>query len=270
MARIQNYLGWPLLAAFGYGALSFLAHRSLYYPMKHPLGSWDIRAQLGASDVWLRTTDGVRLHGWWIPRPEARVATLFLHGNAGNITHRAGHIRELTAAGASVLIIDYRGYGKSEGVPSEHGLYADADAGYQYLLDSGHRPELIVLHGESLGTAAAVDLASRRPCGGVVLEAPFTSARDVAARALPVLGPLVIWGMNSKRKIPAVRAPVLIIQGTRDEVIPRELGWELFKAAREPKWFWAVEGAGHNDIVEAAGARYRERLAAFYAAVTIP
>jgi hypothetical protein len=249
--------------------LCFWANRMIYYPMKYPQGLWDLQQQLGASDVWLRTSDGVRIHGWWIPGQNARLATLFLHGNAGNLTHRAPHMLEITAAGSSVLVLDYRGYGKSEGSPSERGLYLDAEAGYRWLVDSGHRPETVVAHGESLGTAVAVDLAARQRCGGVILEAPFTSARDVAARALPVLGPLLTWGMDSRRKILNVRAPLLIIHGTRDEVIPFELGQALFDGARPPKWFWAVEGSGHNDIVETAGARYRQRLAEFYARVRV-
>lgn len=233
--------------------------------MKYPQGLWELQAGLGARDVWLRAADGVRLHGWWIPSPGSQVATLFLHGNAGNITHREGHIRAITAAGSSLLIIDYRGYGRSGGRPSERGIYLDAEAAYRYLLEAGYKPETVVIHGESLGTAAAVDLAARRGCGAAVLEAPFTSARDVAAGVLPLIGPFITWGFDSKRKIPAVRAPVLVIHGTRDEVIPFEMGQALYSAAHEPKSFWAVEGAGHNDILPAAGAAYRQRLSALYA-----
>lgn len=156
MARIGKILGWPLVAASGYGLLYLMANRSVYYPMKHPAGLWELREQAGASDLWVRTADGVRLHGWWIPAAGARVVTLYLHGNAGNITHRLDHIREITAAGSALLIIDYRGYGKSEGRPSERGLYADADAAYMHLIEAGFRPEQIVLHGESLGWKSVV------------------------------------------------------------------------------------------------------------------
>ncbi len=264
MPRVPKLIGWPLLGAFSYGVLYFFVQRSVYFPFKYPQGFWEAQSQLGAADVWLRASDGVRLNAWWFAPREARLATLFLHGNAGNVTHRAGHIQEITAAGSALLVLDYRGYGRSEGRPSEKGLYADAEAAYQHLLTTGYRPEQIVLHGESLGSAVAVDLAARRPCGGVVLEAPFTSARDVAARVLPVLGPLLIWSYNSKEKIERVRAPLLIMHGDRDEVIPFDLGRALFERAREPKTFWAVPGAGHNDIVPAAGAAYRERLRSFY------
>jgi fermentation-respiration switch protein FrsA (DUF1100 family) len=193
------------------------------------------------------------------------VTTLFLHGNAGNVTDRFTHMREIAAAGSSVLVIDYRGYGRSEGRPTERGLYRDADAAYDELIKRGHAPRTIVVHGESLGTAVAVDLASRRPCGGVVLESPFTSARDVAATVIPVVGPMLVFGFDSRAKIRPVTAPLLIIQGDRDEIIPPRLGRALFEAAPEPKSLWVVHGAGHNDLVETSGAEYRRRLAYFYA-----
>jgi len=264
LPRVPKYVGWPLLAAWTYGVLYFLAYRALYHPVQFPEGLWDLQSQLGATDVWLRAADGARLHAWWIRQPDARVATLFLHGNAGNITHRVDRIREITAAGSSLLLLDYRGFGRSQGRPSEKGLYADADAAYQYLLDNGHRPERIVVHGESLGSAVAVDLAARRPCGGVVLEAPFTSAREVAGRLLPLLGPLVVWTYDSKRKIGQIRAPLLVLHGDRDQVIAFDFGQSLFRAAPEPKSFWAIPGAGHNDIIQVAGHHYRRRLGEFY------
>jgi fermentation-respiration switch protein FrsA (DUF1100 family) len=120
------------------------------------------------------------------------------------------------------------------------------------------------VHGESLGTAVAVDLASRRPCAAVVLEAPFTSGKDVAATVLPIIGPLVMWSFDSRKKIGHVRAPILIIHGDHDEIIPTRLGQALFAAAPEPKSIWIVPGAHHNDIVETAGASYREHLQSFY------
>ncbi|MEN6532855.1 MAG: alpha/beta hydrolase [Bryobacteraceae bacterium] len=255
---------WLAIAGITYGVAWLVANRAIYYPMKYPAGWWEARTQAGATDVWLTAADGVRLHAWWIPLPESKIATLYLHGNAGNLSHRIGHLREITAAGSSVFIIDYRGYGRSEGHPTEKGLYADAEAGYRHLVNAGYVPEEIILHGESLGTAVAVDLASRLKCGGVVLEAPFTSAGDVAGSMLPVLGRGLVWGFDSERKISNVHAPVLIFHGDNDEVIPYRLGRRLFEAANEPKFFRPVPGAGHNDIVETAGERYREWLSEFY------
>ncbi len=262
--RVPPHIGWPLLAVSGYAALALAANRSAYIPMKYPAGLWDLQRQLGAEDVWLRTGDGVRIHAWWVAQPGTRLATLYLHGNAGNVTHRSGHIREITAAGSSILIVDYRGYGKSSGWPTEAGLYRDARAAYGYLRQAGFGPERIVLHGESLGTAVAVELASLQGCAGLVLEAPFTSARDVARSVLPGLGPLLTWGFNSRRKIPGLRVPLLVLHGERDEVIPVALGRALYEAANPPKSFWQIPGATHNDMLDAAGPQYRERLRQFY------
>jgi fermentation-respiration switch protein FrsA (DUF1100 family) len=265
--QIPWYIGWPIVVAFSVGILFMAAGRAPYYPLKYPSGFWELQSQLGAKDVWLLTSDGVRLHAWWILVPQTSFVTLYLHGNAGNITHRSLQIREITAAGSSVLMLDYRGYGKSGGSPSEHGLYADADAAYLYLLDHGYGAEQIVLQGESLGTAVAVDLASRKECAGVVLEAAFTSGRDVANTILPVIGPLVFRHFDSKSKIAKVRAPLLFFHGDRDEIIPVKLGRSLFEAAPEPKYFTKVPGAGHNDLVETAGSSYRERLHEFYSEI---
>jgi uncharacterized protein len=264
----MRMLGWLVVALIGYGLIWVMANRSIYYPMKYPTGWWEAQDQIGARDVWLTTEDGVRIHGWWVPAEAGGLVTLYLHGNAGNLTHRAAHLREITMAGSSVLIIDYRGYGRSDGRPTERGLYADAEAGYRHLLDAGHAPERIVLHGESLGTAVAVDLASRVKCGGVVLEAPFTSARALAWRVLPLIGPALVWGFDSNRKIGNVRAPVLIVHGEQDEVIAFDFGKKLFEAANEPKFLRSIPGGGHNDIVEAAGPKYQQWLREFYENVT--
>jgi fermentation-respiration switch protein FrsA (DUF1100 family) len=262
---MSRLIGWSLVAAAGGGAFWFWAQRAVYFPYRYPNGYWELRERFDAADVWLTTRDGVKLHGWWIAPPGARVATLHLHGNGGNITHRGGHIRGLVAAGTALLLIDYRGYGKSEGWPTEKGLYADADAGYDYLIQQGFAPNRIVVYGESLGTAVAVDLAARRPVVGVILEAPFTSASDIAARVLPVVGPLVMRSYNTRARIGRVSAPIFILQGDRDEVIPFEMGQALYAAAPEPKQFWRVEGAHHSDIPEVAAPEYEARMRAFFA-----
>jgi uncharacterized protein len=262
--QIPWYISWPIVIAFVVAILVMAASRAPYYPLKYPSGFWGLQSELVAKDVWLLTSDGVRLHAWWVMAPQASLVTLYLHGNAGNVTHRFLQIREITAGGSSVLMLDYRGYGKSGGSPSEHGLYADADTAYLYLLDHGYGARHIVLQGESLGTAVAVDLASRKECAGVVLEAAFTSGRDVANTVLPLIGPLVFRGFDSTSKIAKIRAPLLFLHGQRDEIIPLKLGRSLFEAAPEPKCFIEVPGAGHNDLVERAGSSYRERLHEFY------
>lgn len=264
MPDVFRFAVWLVLALVAYAGLRFLAGRSIYHPFRHPDGEWQVQQELGAHDVWLRTADGVRIHAWWIEKRDAPLATLHLHGNGGNITHRALPARQIADAGSSVLLLDYRGYGKSEGRPGEAGLYKDADAAYDYLIAQGYSPERIVVHGESLGTAVAVDLAARKPCAGVVLEAPFPSVKAVAARVLPIVGPLLISGFDSQSKIGKVEAPLLFVHGTRDQVISYDLGTELYQAAPEPKELLTVEGGDHNDLHIFAGAKYKEQLRQFY------
>lgn len=242
--------------------LAWVAHRSVFFPMKYPAGDWAAASTLGVEEIWLKSGT-VRIHAWWKPVPEARAAVLFLHGNAGNVTHRGRHILAWQRAGAAVLVPDWRGYGKSEGSPTESGIYEDALAGYEFLRSRGFPPERILVHGESLGTVAAADVAARRPVAGLLLEAPFPSARAVAQTVLPLLGPALIWGYDLKSRIRRVRAPVLVVHGDRDEVIPYRLGQAVFEAAPEPKEFWTVPGAGHNDIPETAGPAYPARLHQF-------
>jgi|HubBroStandDraft_5_1064220.scaffolds.fasta_scaffold83494_2 fermentation-respiration switch protein FrsA (DUF1100 family) len=264
MVRVPNYVAIPVIAAAICLALLYIANRSVYFPKKYPEGPWQAQALLHAADIWVDTADGVRIHAWWIPCDGAWFATLHLHGNGGNITHRYPQYHEIQAAGSAILALDYRGYGKSQGRPTERGLYRDADAAYDYLLKSGFRPERIIIHGESLGTAVAVNLAARRPCAAVVLEAPFTSAKDVAQTVVPVIGPMLIWGFDSRSIIGRIHAPVFFIHGDRDKVIPLRLGQNLFAAASQPKSFWLVPGAGHNDIAETAGASYPQYLRSIY------
>jgi fermentation-respiration switch protein FrsA (DUF1100 family) len=264
MGRLPRFVVYPLAGACGYAAIYFAAGRAVYHPLRYPEGFWEAQAEIPAQDVWLRARDGVRLHAWWVDPPGARIATLFLHGNGGNITHRVRTMREIAAAGSAVLALDYRGYGRSEGRPTERGIYADADAAYNHL-DALGRP--IVIHGESLGSAVAVDLAARRPCAALILEAPFTSANAMAGRVLQLLGPLVIFSYDSTRKIRRIRAPLLVMHGAQDDIVPIEFGRALFDSAPEPKTFWAVPGAGHNNLLEAAGRGYGERLRAIYRSI---
>jgi hypothetical protein len=255
---------WILAALALWAFLAWGAHRMRFHPMRHPDGDWRAQERLGALDIGLTAWDGVKLHGWWVQPENPRTATLFLHGNAGNVTHRADSFEALRQAGSAVLCIDYRGYGKSEGSPSEPGLYRDAEAAYQVLRQRGWAAERIVLHGESLGTAVAVELATRVPAAGVVLEAPFPSLQAVAREVLPVIGPLLIWGFDSGSRIANIKAPLLVIHGRRDDIIPYPLGEQLFAAARAPKRLVALETAGHNDIASAGGAPYRDALRDFH------
>jgi len=252
-----------ILIAVSWLVLRFAAVRAAYFPALYPAGDWTQKDRLGAQDVWI-TTAGVRLHAWWVPQPGAARVTLFLHGNGGNITIRGRSAQALREAGSSTLLLDYRGYGRSEGKPDEDGLYDDAEAAYQYLRAQGWQPGQIVIHGESLGTAVAVHLASRQPAAGVVLEAPFASGRELASRVIPALGPLLFWGFHSIGRIHRINAPLLVIHGEHDTIIPIAMGRRLFDAALPPKQFWTLPNAGHNDLVEQGGAAYILRLKEFH------
>ncbi len=233
----------------------------------------DIRPeQLGieAEDVSLEAEDGTRLHAFFLPAPgDATRAVLFLHGNAGNASHRLPNAAQLARLGAHVLLLDYRGYGLSEGTPSESGVYADARAALSHLVGARRiAPERIVLFGRSIGGAVAVDLARDRPLGGVILESTFSSLRDAAEQVLGGLGRLLVSGFDSKQKIARVRAPLLFFHGDRDDIVDHSLGRRLYEAAPPPKAFETLEGAGHNDTVQVGGARYFERIRRFLDEVT--
>ena len=254
-----------VLLGGGYLGLRWFANRVMFLPaIRYPQGLWKMQKEMGAVEIWLTARDGVRINAWWIEVPGARLATVFFHGNGGNLSYYVDHMRGIAAAGSSLLIPDYHGYGKSGGEPSQAGLYLDADAAYRWVIEQGHTPDRIVIQGQSLGSAVAVDLAAREECAGVVLESPFNSASRVAAHILPYVGPVVMRSFDSKRKIGGIRAPLLIMHGDRDEMIPYELGKDLYEAAPEPKSFWTVAGAGHNNLLRVAGQQYRERLSDFY------
>jgi uncharacterized protein len=232
--------------------------------MRYAQGAWELQSNAGAEERWLMTSDGTRLNAWWFSKPDTRFATVFLHGNAGNVTHRIDHAQALLSAGSAFLVVDYRGYGKSQGHPSEHGLYQDADAAYAELLHLGYLPERIIIQGESLGCAIAVDLAIRKQCAGVILESPLMSAGRIAGTVLPFLGPLFVRGYDTYSKVSSVHAPLMVIHGDVDEIVPFSQGKAVFRAANEPKQFWSVSGAHHNDLLEVAGAEYVARLRGFY------
>jgi fermentation-respiration switch protein FrsA (DUF1100 family) len=238
--------------------------RLIYYPMRYPQGAWDSQAKVGAQDRWIEAADGTQLNAWWFPKAEAHFATLFLHGNAGNVTHRLDHAQAILDAGSAFLVVDYRGYGKSYGQPSERGFYEDGHAAYDDVVRLGYTPDRIIVQGESLGTAVAVDLATRRECAGVILESPLMSAGQVAGTVLPLLGPLLVRGYDTHSKISRVRVPLLVIHGDADEIVPFSQGQSVFQVANEPKEFWAVSGAHHNDLLEVAGAAYVMHLRTFY------
>ena len=207
------------------------------------------------ADAWFHTPDGIRLHGWFASVPQPRAVVLYMHGNAGNIDSRQDVVRLFRdRLRTSILIFDYRGYGRSEGSPSEAGILADARAARRWLAErTGVAEKDIVLVGNSLGGSVAVDLAAKDGARGLVLENTFSSLPEVAAYHFPLLP--VSWIMktrlNSAAKIAAYHGPLLQTHGDADRVVPFASGQKLFAAANEPKEFVKRPGGDHNDPLTA-------------------
>lgn len=293
----SDKLGWRaarvLLLVYGslLLVLMLLENSLVFQPTKYPGGDWSVAQAHPASsvpegkivprieDCEIVTDDAVRLHGWYatpvrgtkngtLLAPVAPSMTiLYLHGNAGNITSRRDSLEGLVTLPANVFIIDWRGYGKSEGRPSENGLYRDARAAWRFLThERGEDPARIVILGESLGNAPAIVLASEEKPAGLVVQAAFTSLPDMARHLYPFVPRfLVRTRMDNLGRIGRVRCPTLFVHSKTDEVIPYEQGRKLFDAAPEPKRFYTVEGAGHNDLDIVGGDDYLHTLRDFAA-----
>jgi fermentation-respiration switch protein FrsA (DUF1100 family) len=248
-------------------------NRLIYLPSSD--GPWDADLGIGHEEVRFQARDGTRLHGWFLPAEKSRGVLLWFHGNAGNVAYRLDLLRAMRGRlPVSVFIIDYRGYGRSEGSPSEEGIYLDARAAYDHLASVRHvPPERIVLFGKSLGGAPAIRLATQVPCAGLILQSTFTSAPAMARRMIPFL-PYLSWTVRTRfpnlDSIPSVTVPKLFIHSRDDEMIPFEMGQELFDAAPEPKESYWFSGAGHNDFFEVEGERYLRRMEEFLSRILPP
>lgn len=244
----------------------FFERSLIYFPTRvHDLDPADLG--LEHEDVTLTAADGVRIHALLLPAPSSRLTVLLAHGNAGNVSHRLDRARLLQERlGADVFLFDYRGYGRSEGRPDEEGTYRDAHAACDYLTQVRGVPrERLVLFGESLGSAVVLDLALQQPCGALILESPFTSIPDMAAVVFPFLPlrHLVRTRYDNLAKVQGLRVPLLVLHGERDEVVPFAQGRRVYEAAPEPKRFFAIPGAGHNDTYIVGGAAYWRAVADF-------
>jgi hypothetical protein len=259
----------------GIGALGYLRGRyqrnTLYMPDRLPEGiGGGIEGAggepLSAEDVWFETPDGVRLHGWWIADPQPRGTILYCHGSSGSIAHRADVFRRLARLRMNLFAFDYRGYGRSAGVPSERGLYTDVRAAYDHLAgELAQSPERIVLFGHSLGGAVAIEAATERVAAGLVVEASFTDLKDMARTLYPQV-PLHWICRNefrSMEKVAELALPKLFIHGTADTTVPLAVGRKLYAVAAEPKELYLVAGAGHNDVHVHGGEAYLHRLERF-------
>lgn len=236
-----------------------LENTFLFFPSRTLDATPDVRG-LAYEDVRFAADDGVILHGWFIPYRTDAPALLFFHGNAGNISHRIENLALLNQLGLNVLIFDYRGYGQSEGRPSEPGTYRDGRAARTWLAERGWDSSRIILFGRSLGSAVAMKTALDHPPAGLVLESPFTSVRAMGRLHYPVLSRLLGWMLTARydtlSRIDRLACPLLIFQGDRDTTVPEEMARELFDRAKEPKSFHLIEGAGHNDTFYAGGSAY--------------
>lgn len=216
----------------------------------------------GAEEVWLDAADGNSIHGLHWPAPEGRPTILFLHGNAQSVFEWALISHELGPLNCGLLLIDYPGYGKSSGAPTEEGLYASGHAALGFLERDGSENQIIVF-GKSLGGGVASKIVQGRKVRGLILESTFRSIPHVARNLLPMLPVGAV--LKSERyetieRIARIESPLLVIHGTRDELIPMAEGEAIFETAPEPKDLYLVNGAGHNDVSYAAGAEYSIRL----------
>jgi uncharacterized protein len=257
--RVARVLAWllavPLAAYLAVLAWMFVYQRQLqYFPDRSRPQLAGLR-QLGVREVSLRTADGLALLAWYLPPGEGRPVILYCHGNGGHIGYRADRVPPFAGARLGILLLEYRGYGGNPGRPSEAGLFADAAAALDFLRDQGVPPSRIVLYGESLGTGVAVHLAAQQQFGGLVLENPFTSVAAVAQYHYPFVP--AAWltrdRYDSLSRIGRVTAPILMLQGARDAVVPARFGRALFDAAPGPKQMWTAATAGHEDLARSGG-----------------
>lgn len=218
-------------------------------------------------DVTLRTKDNVSISAWYIPARNERAVLLFCHGNAGNNSHRLDSIRLFNDLNLSVLIFDYRGYGKSGGSPTEKGTYLDAEAALDYLINRKHvRPEKVVVFGRSLGGAVAAEVAFRHKVGALIIESGFTSVPEIGSKYYPFLPVKLLsrYSYATVDKVSKINAPKLFIHSPQDEIIPFRFGKALYESATPPKEFLEISG-DHNNGFLISGSSYTDGLERFIA-----
>lgn len=246
-AVVKNLLLLVFIFLVGLFYLRTIERKSIYFPLKR-IEDTPQAAGVSYEDVFIKTQDGEMLHAWFIPQTNSSSVVLFLHGNGGNLSHRIEKVLFFHRLGNSVLIADYRGYGRSTGHPTERGLYADALACYEYLTGTkGFPPVHIVLYGESLGSAVAIDLAAKRRIRALIAEGAFTSVADMSKKIYPFLPTFMLKERyDSLSKIKRIAVPKLFIHSVNDEIVPYAFGRRLFEAAPAPKDFLEIRG-GHNE-----------------------
>lgn len=253
-------LGYLVILGFVYVRQASM----IYYPVREIFNTpGDIG--LNFEEVTLKTKDGVTISAWYIPARHERGVVLFCHGNAGNISHRLNSIRIFHDLKLSVFIFDYRGYGRSEGSPTEEGTYLDAESVWDYLVKIKHiSPEKIILFGRSLGSAVAAEIALNHKAGALIIESGFTSIPDLGRKFFPYLPVRLITRhhYSTLDKVNKIGIPKLFIHSSQDEVIPFEHGVSLFEKSSEPKEFLRITG-DHNEGFLISGRAYIEGLNGF-------
>jgi fermentation-respiration switch protein FrsA (DUF1100 family) len=253
LPRVLYLVLGSALAAYGVlvGSLYLFQRHLLYIPGsgRPVLGEL---AALGVREVNVPTAEGLSLLSWYLPPRDDRLVITYFHGNGGHIGYRAERLRWFARYGYGVLMLEYRGYGGNPGTPNETGFHADGAAALDFLANRGIPSTRVVLYGESLGSGVAVPLATQREVAGLILEAPFTSVSEVAQYHYPFMPAAgMVWDrFDSLSRIGKVRAPILILHGERDRVVPIRFGRALFEAAPEPKEFWSASEAGHETLAQ--------------------
>lgn len=246
-------------------AARYIERANIFFPMRE-MNRYPDMAGLPYEEVYLDTADGRKLYGWFIPNEKADHTVLFLHGNAGNISHRLEKISLLYKMGLNVFLFDYRGYGRSEGTPSEAGLKLDARAAYDHLTCIWRVPaDRIILYGESIGGAIAADLAVNRKVKALITEGAFTSIGDMAGIFYTFLPRFIIsTKFDTLSKIRKITCPKLLIQSVDDEIVFFDMGKQLFDAAAGPKEFLKIRG-GHNTAFLDSKEEFTRGIVAFLA-----
>ena len=237
------------VAYWGLGVILYIMQPTFLYSPVREVPYTPGELGLDFESVVFETDDGLRLRGWYIPVENSDFTVLFCHGNGGNIFHRLDSINIFYNLGLSCFIFDYRGYGNSEGKPTEEGTYLDVMAAYKWLTEEKKvSPEDIIIFGRSLGGSIAAQLARKVEARSLIIESGFTSYVDIGKKFYPYM--LVRWFARFSYKtidyVKDVRCPVMIIHSRNDEVVPFEFGLELYEAANEPKEFVEIFGS-HND-----------------------
>lgn len=257
IAVVLTYLGLTVMIYFQQDGMVYAPEKTITHNPKN-IG-------LEYEEVTVRTKDGLSISGWYIPARNEKAVVLFCHGNAGNISNRLDSVRVFHGLSLSVLIFDYRGYGKSEGRPSEEGTYLDAEAAWDYLVTVKKIPPgRIVAYGRSLGAAVAAEIAERRSPAALILESGFASVPDLGKKLYPWLPVKLISKFHYATidKIGTIRCPKLIIHSRKDEVVPFEHGRMIYEKASPPKEFLEIRG-GHNDGFLLSGRIYTAGVEGF-------